>query len=148
MTIGATSACWWDWFIINDGSGNPIYRELATLVVVVANSSSSLSGCSQQFTLLRGRFDGEVRVGVNKRLKASVVLGVGDLPGKPPENHTQENDGDTPNVCFPGIIVFLVEDLWSKIWGAADDTSSWCMCLAGIVEDGGGTKINELNDIG
>lgn len=86
-------------------------------------------------------------MGVNKRLKAGVVLGVGDLPGKPPKNHTQENDGDAPDVRLSGIIIFSVEDLWSEIRIAANDTGGWCMCLAGIVEDSCSTEIDEFNDV-
>lgn len=97
--------------------------------------------------LLRGRLERKIRVSIDKSLEAGIILVVRDLPGKPPKYHAQKNDGDTPDIRFPRIIGFLGEDLWSEVGITADDTRRWCKRLAGIMEDGGSTKVNKFDDI-
>jgi hypothetical protein len=97
--------------------------------------------------LFRGWLSGEIRVGVDEGIEARVSLGVGYLPGKPPKNHTQEDDGYTPDINLPRIIGFFGEDLWGEIGVAADNACRWCWRLARIVKDGGSAKVDELNDI-
>lgn len=125
--------------------GNTVCRELTTLIAV---SNALIDGRLFLIpVLLRGWLNRQVRVSVDEGFEAGISLGVGDLPGKPPENHAQEDDGDTPNISLPRIIGLLAKDLWSEVGIATDDASRWCMRLARIVEDSGSAEIDELHDI-
>lgn len=108
-------------------------------------SNALINGLS---LLLRGWLNRKIRVGIDKGLKTGIGLGVGDLPGKPPQDHAQEDDGDTPDISLPRIIRLLAEDFRSEVGIATYDPRGWCKGLAGVVEDGGGAKVDELNDIG
>lgn len=97
--------------------------------------------------LFRGRFNREVRVSVNECPKTGICLGVRDLPGKPPQNHAQEDDGYAPDISLPRIIRFLAKDLRSKVWVTANDTSCRGMSLAWVVENSRSAKVDELDDV-
>jgi len=84
---------------------------------------------------------------IDKSLEAGIILGVGDLPGEPPKDHAQEDDGDTPDIRLPRIIRLLGENLWGEVGITADNARGWCERLARIMEDSGSTKIDKLNDV-
>lgn len=86
-------------------------------------------------------------MGGDKRLEIGIDLWIGNFPGKPPENHTQEDDGETPDISLPRIITLLVEDFRGEVWITADDAGSRRWRLAGIVKDGRSTKVNQLHDV-
>lgn len=120
MTVCASLACWGDRLIMDVG-----YREMTTLV---ADGNALIdSGMFLIPVLLWGWFSGEVRVSVNEGLEAGISLGVGNLPGKSPKDHAQEDDGDTPDISLPRIVRFLGEDFWSEVGVAADDARRGCM---------------------
>ena len=90
---------------------------------------------------------GEFGVGVDKGAEAGVRLWVGDLPGEAAEDHADEDDGDAPDVRLAGIVALLGENLGGEVRVRADDAGGLLLGLARIVEDGGGAKVDELDDV-
>ena len=72
---------------------------------------------------------------------------VGNFPREAAEEHAEEDDGETPYVCFPWIVGLVVEDFGGEIGIAAYNASCRSVRLAGIMEDGGGTKVDELYSV-
>lgn len=94
----------------------------------------------------RRRFDGKVGVGSDKGFEAG-VRSFGNFPREAAEEHAEEDDGETPYVCFSRIVGLVVEDFGGEIGIAAYDASGRSVRLAGIMEDSGGTKVDKLYDV-
>jgi hypothetical protein len=140
MTVRASCARWGNRFFEN--------VDFRVLMALLVDSDTLMVGKLLLIpVLLWWLLNREVRVSVHEGLEAGISLGVWDLPGKPPKDHAQEDDGDTPNISLPRIIRFLVEDFWGKVGIATDDPRRWCMRLARIVENGGSAKVNKLDDV-
>jgi len=84
---------------------------------------------------------------IDKSLEAGIILGIGDLPGKPPEDHAQEDDSDTPHIRLPRIIRLLGENLWGEVGVTTNNTRGRCKRFPRIMEDSGSTEIDKLNDV-
>jgi hypothetical protein len=85
---------------------------------------------------------------VNEGPVAHVCLGIRDTPRESPEDHAEEDDGNTPDIGLAGVIAVLVEDFGSEVWVASYDAGGGSMGVtARVVEDGGRAKINKLDDV-
>lgn len=89
----------------------------------------------------------EVRVRLDERAEAGVVLGVGDLPGEAAEDHAHENDGDAPHVRLAGVVALRGEHLGREVRVAADDARRERRLLARVVEHRRGAKVDQLHDV-
>jgi hypothetical protein len=86
-------------------------------------------------------------MGGDKSLEAWVCLGVWNFPGEAAQNHAKKYDSQTPDIGFAGVVGFSVKNLGGKIRVATDYASGRSVCLARIVEDGSGAKVDKLDDV-
>jgi hypothetical protein len=122
------------------------------LLLVSRRCNSSGSGGSIAIKLLLGGFAAwflrKVRMGIDESAETGVCLGIWYLPGESAQKHTHEYDGNTPYVSFAGVVRIVTENFWGKVRVAAHYAGGRCMCLARIMENGGGTKVDQLDDVG
>jgi hypothetical protein len=84
---------------------------------------------------------------MNESPKTRVGFRIRNLPWEPSENHAHEDDRHAPNISLSGIIRLTGEDLRGEVRIAADNTSSGGVGFAWVMEDGGGAKIDEFDDV-
>jgi hypothetical protein len=86
-------------------------------------------------------------VRIDEGSETGVSLGVRDLPREPAKDHAHENDGNTPNVSLPRVIVLLGDNFWGQVRVGTNYSRRPLTSLSWVVEDSGRAEVDELDDI-
>lgn len=102
--------------------------------------------CCWRWRLDLGSF-AQVGMRVAIQPKARIRLGVRQLPRESPERHAHENHGDRPHICQSRVVILFTQHFGGEVRIRPDDTRGWDIVFARVVENGGGTKVNQLDNV-